>query len=426
MATWQESNGGSFLAGIGSQNNNAPRSIDSLPTLGLIQQNNEFTRQGGNNVGLQALQGLNGLASMHQQEQQKQQQHAFQSEYAAALQSGDREQIRALLSKYPQQVQAVQDGMKWSDDDYRNTLGNLATRGEVAAKSPDSFYSWVGNNADALKKVGADPNQLVTMYQQDPAGTARLIGSVGMHAMGHEKYWDLQDKMAGREIDRGQLAETARNNDMTNARGWASNNIAQQNVNIRRLELQDKALDRQLSRETNQVQLGILQDKRATTQRELEKSKTEKTDTYNTSMDTMNRTIETANKVLNSPGFTGYFGVNLVPGTNRWVPGTDAADTGAMVDTLKSQGFMSGIQQMRGLGALSNMEGQRVMDAIGNLSHNQSEKSARAAIKTIIETTTQAQKRMQQKYGNDIPQPEQQARQSQMSDDDLVNKYLGG
>lgn len=87
---------------------------------------------------------------------------------------------------------------------------------------------------------------------------------------------------------------------------------------------------------------------------------------------------------------------------------------------------MSGIQQMKGMGALSNAEGQKVMDAIGNLSSGQSEKSAREAIKTIISTTENAQKRMQQKYGKDIPPQQPSQQQSQISDDDLLNKYLGG
>ncbi len=33
-----------------------------------------------------------------------------------------------------------------------------------------------------------------------------------MHAVGPEKYFDIQDKLTGREIDRGRLAETIRSN----------------------------------------------------------------------------------------------------------------------------------------------------------------------------------------------------------------------
>ncbi|MES1834935.1 phage DNA ejection protein [Escherichia coli] len=248
-----------------------------------------------------------------------------------------------------------------------------------------------------------------------------MLTTMSLGALGPEKAFAVQDKMVGRQQDQQKINETIRNNDMTNARGWASNNIAQQNVNLRRMELEDKKYDRLIANETNALKLAELQDKRLQNQQAMEQAKRDKADAYNSGMDNLSRTIETATKVLNSPGFTGYFGTNLNPLSSRFIPGTEAADTETLVDTLKSQGFLSGIQQMKGMGALSNAEGQKVMDAIGSLSPNQSEKSARAAIKTIIKTTEMAQKRMQQKYGKDI-QPSQQ----QLSDDDLINKYLGG
>ncbi|HDD9092301.1 TPA: phage DNA ejection protein, partial [Escherichia coli] len=53
MATWQQGiNSGGFLAGIGAQNENAPKASDINATLGLIRENNELARSGANNVGL--------------------------------------------------------------------------------------------------------------------------------------------------------------------------------------------------------------------------------------------------------------------------------------------------------------------------------------------------------------------------------------
>ncbi|HCN8962199.1 TPA: phage DNA ejection protein [Escherichia coli] len=423
MATWQQGiNSGGFLAGIGGQNSNAPKASDVSEALAYIRQNNEMERSGRNNIGLQALQGLGSVAQTYQAAKQQKADAAFQKEYAAAIQSGDRQQVRDLMTKYPGQLEKIQSGMKWADEDQRDEIGNLAAGGQIASMmGGDAFSKWIGNNATRLSNQGVDPQQLLSMYQKDPQATSQLIGQYGQFALGHEKYWDLQDKMVGRQQEQQRINETIRNNDMTNARGWASNNIAQQNVNLRRMELEDKKYDRLIANETNALKLAELQDKRLQNQQAMEQAKRDKADAYNSGMDNLSRTIETATKVLNSPGFTGYFGTNLNPLSSRFIPGTEAADTETLVDTLKSQGFLSGIQQMKGMGALSNAEGQKVMDAIGSLSPNQSEKSARAAIKTIIKTTEMAQKRMQQKYGKDI-QPSQQ----QLSDDDLINKYLGG
>ncbi|MEV9841678.1 phage DNA ejection protein [Escherichia coli] len=422
MATWQQGiNSGGFLAGIGGQNSNAPKASDVSEALAYIRQNNEMERSGRNNIGLQALQGLGSVAQTYQAAKQQEVDAAFQKEYAAAIQSGDRQQVRDLMTKYPGQLEKIQSGMKWADEDQRNSIGTLAAGARLAASSPEAMQSWLQNNANELARVGVDPNSVAQMYQQNPSGFGEFVDHLGMAALGPIDYFNVQDKMAGRQQEQQRINETIRNNDMTNARGWASNNIAQQNVNLRRMELEDKKYDRLIANETNALKLAELQDKRLQNQQAMEQAKRDKADAYNSGMDNLSRTIETATKVLNSPGFTGYFGTNLNPLSSRFIPGTEAADTETLVDTLKSQGFLSGIQQMKGMGALSNAEGQKVMDAIGSLSPNQSEKSARAAIKTIIKTTEMAQKRMQQKYGKDI-QPSQQ----QLSDDDLINKYLGG
>ncbi|HFS3103529.1 TPA: phage DNA ejection protein [Escherichia coli] len=422
MATWQQSiNSGGFLAGIGAQNENAPKASDVNETLAYIRQNNEDARLGRNNIGLQALQGITSTMQGLQQYDQQKQEAAFRKDYASAIQSGDRQQVRDLMTKYPGQLEKIQSGMKWADEDQRNSIGTLAAGARLAASSPEAMQSWLQNNAKELTRVGVDPNNVAQMYQQNPSGFGEFVDHLGMAALGPIDYFNVQDKMVGRQQDQQRINETIRNNDMTNARGWASNNIAQQNVNLRRMELEDKKYDRLIANETNALKLAELQDKRLQNQQTMEQAKRDKADAYNSGMDNLSRTIETATKVLNSPGFTGYFGTNLNPLSSRFIPGTEAADTETLVDTLKSQGFLSGIQQMKGMGALSNAEGQKVMDAIGSLSPNQSEKSARAAIKTIIKTTEMAQKRMQQKYGKDI-QPSQQ----QLSDDDLINKYLGG
>ncbi|OSK75856.1 DNA transfer protein [Escherichia coli H001] len=422
MATWQQAgNSGALLAGLGGMNSNAPRASDADGTLAYIRQNNEMERSGRNNVGLQALQGISSVMDMYKQMDQQKRQQEFQQAYADAYTSGDRDAMRKLASQYPEQFDAVRNGMKFVDEDQRSTVGTLAASARLAASSPEAMMSWLQNNSSELTRAGVDPLDVAKMYQQNPQGFTEFVDHLGMAALGPIDYFNVQDKMVGRQQDQQRINETIRNNDMTNARGWASNNIAQQNVNLRRMELEDKKYDRLIANETNALKLAELQDKRLQNQQAMEQAKRDKADAYNSGMDNLSRTIETATKVLNSPGFTGYFGTNLNPLSSRFIPGTEAADTETLVDTLKSQGFLSGIQQMKGMGALSNAEGQKVMDAIGSLSPNQSEKSARAAIKTIIKTTEMAQKRMQQKYGKDI-QPSQQ----QLSDDDLINKYLGG
>lgn len=213
MATWQQGiNSGGFLAGIGGQNSNAPKASDVSEALAYIRQNNEMERSGRNNIGLQALQGLGSVAQTYQAAKQQEADAAFQKEYAAAIQSGDRQQVRDLMTKYPGQLEKIQSGMKWADEDQRNSIGTLAAGARLASSSPEAMQSWLQNNAKELTRVGVDPNSVAQMYQQNPSGFGEFVDHLGMAALGPIDYFNVQDKMAGREIDRGSLAETIRSN----------------------------------------------------------------------------------------------------------------------------------------------------------------------------------------------------------------------
>ena len=211
MATWQGSNGG-LLAGIGGVNSNAPSVNDIGNTLQLIRQNNDIERSGANNVGLTALQGLSGIAGVFQQEKQAQRQKEFQQAYANAYASGDRGALRQLATQYPDQIESVRKGMGFIDEEQRNSIGTLAAGARLASSSPEAMQSWLQNNAKELTRVGVDPNNVAQMYQQNPSGFGEFVDHLGMAALGPIDYFNVQDKMAGREIDRGRLAETIRSN----------------------------------------------------------------------------------------------------------------------------------------------------------------------------------------------------------------------
>ncbi|CAJ1254899.1 phage DNA ejection protein [Escherichia coli] len=252
MATWQGSNGG-LLAGIGGVNSNAPSVNDIGNTLQLIRQNNDIERSGANNVGLTALQGLSGIAGVFQQEKQAQRQKEFQQAYANAYASGDRGALRQLATQYPDQIESVRKGMGFIDEDQRNSIGTLAAGARLASSSPEAMQSWLQNNAKELTRVGVDPNNVAQMYQQNPSGFGEFVDHLGMAALGPIDYFNVQDKMAGREIDRGRLAETIRSNkagEALTARG--------QNITMRGQDLsastarrgQDLAMQRSSTRGT--------------------------------------------------------------------------------------------------------------------------------------------------------------------------------
>ncbi|HCJ9853985.1 TPA: phage DNA ejection protein [Escherichia coli] len=247
MATWQQGiNSGGFLAGIGGQNSNAPKASDVSEALAYIRQNNEMERSGRNNIGLQALQGLGSVAQTYQAAKQQEADAAFQKEYAAAIQSGDRQQVRDLMTKYPGQLEKIQSGMKWADEDQRNSIGTLAAGARLASSSPEAMQSWLQNNAKELTRVGVDPDNVAQMYQQNPSGFGEFVDHLGMAALGPIDYFNVQDKMAGREIDRGKLAETIRSNQAGEALQARGQNLSYQSAMTgHNIAAQRLALDQQ-------------------------------------------------------------------------------------------------------------------------------------------------------------------------------------
>ncbi|HCP3616075.1 DNA transfer protein [Escherichia coli] len=247
MATWQQGiNSGGFLAGIGGQNSNAPKASDVSEALAYIRQNNEMERSGRNNIGLQALQGLGSVAQTYKAAKQQEADAAFQKEYAAAIQSGDRQQVRDLMTKYPGQLEKIQSGMKWADEDQRSSIGTLAAGARLASSSPEAMQSWLQNNAKELTRVGVDPNSVAQMYQQNPSGFGEFVDHLGMAALGPIDYFNVQDKMAGREIDRGRLAETIRSNQAGEALQARGQNLSYQSAMTgHNIAAQRLALDQQ-------------------------------------------------------------------------------------------------------------------------------------------------------------------------------------
>ncbi|HAJ1875733.1 TPA: acyltransferase [Escherichia coli] len=392
MATWQQGiNSGGFLAGIGGQNSNAPKASDVSEALAYIRQNNEMELSGRNNIGLQALQGLGSVAQTYQAAKQQEADAAFQKEYAAAIQSGDRQQVRDLMTKYPGQLEKIQSGMKWADEDQRNSIGTLAAGARLAASSPEAMQSWLQNNAKELTRVGVDPNSVAQMYQQNPSGFGEFVDHLGMAALGPIDYFNVQDKMAGREIDRGKLAETIRSNqagEALTARGQdiqiRGQNISAQNAalsrEIQRAELQEKALDRQIARESNQLKLEELKQKQVDVRQKADIARADRQAAAQGAVDTFSTALDSLNEIEQSPGLSKAVGIRSAFPT---VPGSDAANFEARLDTFKAQTFLPMVQSLKGMGALSDAEGKKLSDAVGALSPKMSEKAFRDSIGKI-------------------------------------------
>lgn len=437
MATWQQGiNSGGFLAGIGQNNQNAPQASDANTALEYIRQNNENEWSGRNNVGLQALNGIAGNLQLYKQAQQADRQSEFQQAYGNAFASGDRNAMRQLAAQYPDQIDAVRNGMKFVDEDQRNTVGNLAAGARLASTSPDSMMSWLQNNAADLQRVGLNPMEVAQTYQQNPKAFSDFADHLGMAALGPDQYFNVQDKIAGNAITmRGQdiSQQNAAQNNAVAMRGQdIQENLGQQRIDLdrenNRINMENKRYERQLQNETNDLKRQELQQKIDSNNQALQQKKNDLNSGYKDSINTLTTSMGTLNDILSSPSLKSITGIR---GAIPNIPGSAAADVQARLDTFKSQAFLSAVAAMKGMGALSDAEGKKLDAAVGSLQNSQSEDAFKRNGKIIMDMYNQKRndavsKYVQQNGIQRVTAPQQSIdylRQHPELSADFINRY---
>ncbi|CDH05432.1 conserved hypothetical protein [Xenorhabdus bovienii str. oregonense] len=374
-----------------------------------------------NRLGQSQLTGLN--LQNQQMQQQMSEQQAFKQALPGAI--NDPQKLRKLTVQYPSQLQNIQAQLGFRSAQDVAALDSTVNQLQLAISTgdPRNVAAAIVQNAEIIRSKGVEPQQLMTMYANNPEQFNEVLSTVKLGTLSAKDQFAVLDKKEGREIDRGKLSESIRSSQASEslqARGqdisattarrgqdiqMRGQDIGAENARldreIKKVEFAQNAIDRQLKTETNQIKRDDLLLKQQEFKRKGEQAKTDKYDTYLSQVNAIDQTIGTANRILDSPGFNGYFGINVNPFGNRYLPGTDAANTEALVDTLKSQTFLANVQLMKGLGALSNAEGQRVTDAIGKLSPSISEKAAKETIKTIISVTNKGKQRLDNKFSTE-------------------------
>jgi len=84
----------------------------------------------------------------------------------------------------------------------------------------------------------------------------------------------------------------------------------------------------------------------------------------------------------------------------------EAADATALIDTLGSQAFLAQIPNIKGMGALSNAEGEKLQAALQNLSRTQSEKQFRANLDEAARLLKKGRENLSRATGVPLAKPD--------------------
>jgi hypothetical protein len=108
--------------------------------------------------------------------------------------------------------------------------------------------------------------------------------------------------------------------------------------------------------------------------------------------DKSTRMVGLMTELKTHPGFENLFGATAWP---TWIKGSPGADAAALYKQIESLGFMEAIKDMKGMGALSNAEGEKASAAFVGLTPDMSEYAAKKKIDEVIGYIKKGQQRIQ-------------------------------
>ena len=124
---------------------------------------------------------------------------------------------------------------------------------------------------------------------------------------------------------------------------------------------------------------------------------------FNKSKDTAARIINQAEELITDPGFSTSVGASVQP-LFQYIPGSDRATWHAKHDEVVGQTFLIAIENLKGMGALSDKEGEAATAAISRLKNtNQNEASFKAAVKELQFIVKRGVDRNAEKLGKEKP-----------------------
>lgn len=186
--------------------------------------------------------------------------------------------------------------------------------------------------------------------------------------------------------------------------------IARQNQRIAAMQAQAAQEGNVLKRQELQLKIDAAQEAR-------DQSVRDKYSQAQNVLATFDNTLISVDKILNNWGKTkdGKIDPNLSNSTVKSATGPvqsrmfttsqDVADFEEQVASLESQAFLSQVEKMRGLGALTEREGARLVNALASLSLRQSPKQLAENLLVVKDLMQKARSSAEAKYGALQSQP---------------------
>lgn len=292
-----------------------------------------------------------------------------------------------------QRTRAAEDAAAAEDAQFRAAFAGAESPEELAAVGR-AFYKYQGivkdqigiqNEADAkkLSNLGNRLDMNMQLYKADPeAGKIALAKTLGSKE-GME-YLSSQGIEGDKALD--MMLNPQLGPQIVKTIKFAT--MSEKDQLSQHLDEQELGLD--IIKEQNKQRLDELKDQRAQAKSKLEQDK------LNLQIDklegeiskqgteaeakqqevsgkvadinlTFGSTIDTLDRLLDPANQYGLESLTGVPHPSKYWPGSDAQRVQGYLDTLKGQAFLSEVEKMKGMGALTETEGAKLVQAVGAL-----------------------------------------------------------
>jgi len=332
----------------------------------------------------------------------------FAGQVEAALVSGNAEVAQQLIRE-----RADAERNSGREDQARA----YETWAKIAETSPDAARVAVGNILATLPGGGA---------------VLESIGRVRGEARAAQAFEPEQRKRMAEAESAAVAARFAESKAISDLKLTAAQiaglaldaDIKRQNVAIASMNARVGAEGNDLKRRELELKVAEMQDKRDTTARE-------RVGELNAARGNIDNFLNTASRALNTP--RNVIGSAAGPVSAR-VPTTfqSTADFEALIETLGAQSFLSQIPNIKGMGQLSNAEGEKLQSALQSLSLKQSPERLMENIREAQRLMLKARGNIEARYGAAPSVPDTPAARTAApvapgapvrSVDDLVRQY---
>lgn len=355
---------------------------------------------------------------------------SFSADLESHLANPTSQSTSALIAKYPEFQKSIAKSFEVYSQGEKEGIFRDGIQAISAIRNgkPDVARKILEDRITATENSGRDATDLknlLSQFDNDPKAVESGL-ALTMSGLDPEKFskiageqraaekapaeLSLAQSKAGKAAVDAKFAESAAVQNLQKG-GWEIQKLAN-DIGISKLNSQIAAMNAATSRERNDLkrqELGLKVQEKIDARDAKVNEKSAELTSARASIDNM---LNTADRVLQTPANTVSSAAGPISSRTPTLS-ADTADFEELLNTLSSQAFMAQIPALKGMGALSNAEGEKLQSSLQNLSLRQSPERLMENVREAQRLIIKSRDNLSNKFGVPNVIPDRPALQSQ-------------